>query len=151
MKYSEKISNRLNDLLIRTNDAEKGYKLAEEKVDNMSIKTFFNEKAQQRNIFGTELKNEIISFGQMPDESGSFRGDIHRTWMNLTTAFFSNDTERILEEVERGEKSSLAEYNEILNDTDTVLSPSTENLLMKQRKAIQSSLNVANRFEELVS
>lgn len=37
MKYSEKITNKLNDLLTKTYDAGKGFKLAQEKVDNLTI------------------------------------------------------------------------------------------------------------------
>ncbi|MGB3151744.1 MAG: PA2169 family four-helix-bundle protein [Maribacter sp.] len=151
MKYSEKISNKLNDLLTRTYDAEKGYKLAQEKVDNPSIKNFLGEKVQQRYDFGHELKKEITNFGQLPEKGGSLKGDIHRTWMNLTSALSSDDTERILEEVERGEKASIEEYNEILNDSSIVLAPSTENLLMKQKNAIQTALKNATMYEELVS
>lgn len=151
MKYSEKISNKLNDLLTRTYDAEKGYKLAQEKVENPSIKKFLGDKVQQRYNFGHELKKEIMSFGQLPDKGGSLKGDIHRTWMNLTATISSDETERILEEVERGEKASIEEYNDILNDSDMVLAPSTENVLRKQRNAIEESLNMVNKFEELVS
>ncbi|MFS4466730.1 ferritin-like domain-containing protein [Maribacter sp. 2210JD10-5] len=151
MKYSEKISNRLNDLLTRTYDAEKGYKLAQDKVDNPSIKKFLGDKVQQRYNFGHELKNEISSFGQLPDKGGSFKGDVHRTWMNLTATLSSDETEKILEEVERGEKASLEEYNEILNDSDIVLAPSTENMLRKHRNAIQAALNTNKMYDELVS
>jgi uncharacterized protein (TIGR02284 family) len=151
MKYTEKVSNRLNDLLTRTYDAEKGYKLAQDKIDNPSIKKFLNERVQQRYNFGHELKDEISNFGQLPEKGGSIKGDLHRTWMNLTATLSGNETERILEEVERGEKASLEEYNDILNDSDVVLPPSTENLLMKQRNAIASALNVSKRYEELVS
>ena len=151
MKYSEKISNRLNDLLTRTYDAEKGYKLAQEKVDNTSVKKFLGDKIQQRYNFGHELKNEITNFGELPEKGGSLKGDIHRTWMNLTSTISSDDTEKILEEVERGEKASLEEYNEILNDDDMVLAPSTENLLVKQRNAIKEALNNAKMYEEMVS
>jgi hypothetical protein len=52
MKYSEKITNRLNELLARTYDAEKGYKLAQEKVNNISVKKFLSDKVQQRYNFG---------------------------------------------------------------------------------------------------
>ena len=151
MKYTEKVSNRLNDLLTRTYDAEKGYKLAQDKIDNPSIKKFLNERVQQRYNFGHELKDEISNFGQLPEKGGSIKGDLHRTWMNLTATLSGNETERILEEVERGEKASLEEYNDILNDSDVVLPPSTENLLTKQRNAIESALNVSKRYEELVS
>jgi len=151
MKYTEKVSNRLNDLLTRTYDAEKGYKLAQEKIDNPSIKTFLNERVQQRYNFGHELKDEIANFGELPEKGGSIKGDLHRTWMNLTATLTGNETERILEEVERGEKASLEEYNDILKDDDMILPPSTENLLIKQRNAIKAALNINKRYEELVS
>jgi len=151
MKYSEKISNRLNDLLTRTYDAEKGYKLAQDKVDNPAVKKFLADKVQQRYNFGHELKNEIQAFGELPEKSGSIKGDLHRTWMNFTTTFTSDDTERILEEVERGEKASLEEYNEILKDDEIVLAPSTENMLKKHRNEIKEALENAKLYEEAVS
>ena len=125
MKYSEKISNRLNDLLTRTYDAEKGYTLAKENVENPSIKKFLEDKVQQRYNFGHELKEEIKNFGELPEKGGSIKGDLHRSWMNLTTALSSNNEERILEEVERGEKASIEEYDDLLNDSAIVFAPST--------------------------
>jgi uncharacterized protein (TIGR02284 family) len=151
MKYSEKITKRLNDLLARTYDAEKGYKLAQDKTDNISVKKFLSDKVQQRYNFGHELKEEIKNFGELPEKGGSVKGDLHRTWMNLSTALSSNNTEQILEEVERGEKASLEEYNDILNDTDMVLAPSTENLLKKHRNEIKDALNNAKVYEKAVS
>lgn len=151
MKYSEKISNKLNDLLERIYDAEKGYKLAQEKVDNPSVKQFLADKVQQRYNFGHELKSEITQFGQLPEKDGSFKGDLHRTWMKLTSTLSSDDTQRMLEEVERGEKASLEQYNEILSDSDMVLPPSTESILMRQRNEIEAALNKAKVFEEAVS
>ncbi|WP_419213653.1 ferritin-like domain-containing protein [Maribacter sp. X9] len=151
MKYSEKITNILNDLLTRTYDAEKGYKLAQEKVDNITVKKFLSDKVQQRYNFGNELKDEIKNFGELPEKGGSLKGDVHRTWMNLTTSLSNNDTERILEEVERGEKASIDEYNEILKENDIALVPSTHKLLMKQRDEIKNALNNAKIFEASLS
>jgi len=70
MKYSERISNRLNDLLTRTYDAEKGYKLVQEKVYNSNIKKFLSDKIQQRYRFGHELKAEIQNFGKLLEKGG---------------------------------------------------------------------------------
>ena len=151
MKYSEKISNRLNQLLEKTYDAEKGFKTAAEKVDNSSAKEFLNNKAQQRYNFGHELKSEIMQYGQLPDKGGSIKGNVHRAWMNLKTAFSSNTLETIMEEVKRGEEASLEEYNDILNDNEMTLPPSTENLLIKQRNAIQAAINTATVYEEVAS
>lgn len=151
MKYSEKVSNKLNELLQKTYDAEKGYKLAQEKVENPSVKQFLSDKVKQRYTFGHELKSEIAEFGQLPEKGGSIKGDLHRTWMNITSTITGNEDERILEEVERGEKASLKEYEEILNNSDFTLPISTQNLLVRQRDAIRTALNTAKFFEESVS
>ena len=151
MKYSEKITNKLNDLLARTYDAEKGYKLAQEKVDNPTINSFLGDKVKQRYNFGLELKEEIKNFGASPEKDGSIKGDVHRTWMNLTSALSNNNEERILEEVERGEKASIEEYNDILEENDIAMVPSTHKLLMKQRDEIKNALNNAKIFEASVS
>ncbi|MBC2838638.1 PA2169 family four-helix-bundle protein [Robiginitalea sp. SC105] len=151
MKYTEKISNQLNDLLEKTYDAEKGYKLAADKVEVPAVKQFLNDKVKQRNMFGHELKAEIREFGELPDKGGSVKGDLHRTWMNLTSTLTGNETERILEEVERGEKATLERYDEILGNKENVLPPSTEQLLRNQRNAIQAALNTSKMYEQVVS
>lgn len=149
MKYSEKISNRLNNLLEKTYDAEKGFKLVQNKIDNTTTKKFLNDRAEQRAEFAHELKKEILQYGELPENTGSVKGDIHRAWMDLKAAVSSNESEKLLQEVERGEKASLEEYNEIINDNDMVLPPSTESMLMRQRDAIKSSLTVANIHEHM--
>jgi len=87
----------------------------------------------------------------LPEKSGTIKGDLHRTWMNLTATLSSNEEERILDEVERGEQSFIEEYDDILNDKDMVLAPSTENLLIAQRNSVQSALNTAKVYQEMVS
>ncbi|WP_088340351.1 ferritin-like domain-containing protein [Robiginitalea sediminis] len=151
MTYSEKISNQLNDLLTKTIDAEKGFSVASEKVDAPEVKAFLRDKVKQRNAFGHELKSEIREFGKLPEKDGSLKGDLHRSWMKLSGALSTNQTERILEEVERGEKASLENYNEILTNTDMTLPPSTKKMLERQRDSIQASLNTARMYETLAS
>ena len=149
MKYSEKISNRLNDLLEKTYDAEKGFKLAQDKIDNVTTKKFLNDRAEQRAVFGHELKKEILQYGELPNKEVSISGNLHRAWMDLRSAISSNENEKLLEEIERGERASLEEYNEIIKDKDMVLPPSTESMLMRQRDAIESSLTVANIHQHM--
>ncbi|MFN4762345.1 ferritin-like domain-containing protein [Gillisia sp. Q332] len=145
MNYAKKISNKLNDLLEKNYDAEKGYKFASENVKNPSLKSFFSERAKERNNFGHELKSEISTLGEKPDKGSSLKGDIHRTWMNLKTTFSSDKEEALLEEAVRGEKAAVEEYNEVLEDEN--IPPSTANLLMKQRNAITAALDKVKRLE----
>jgi uncharacterized protein (TIGR02284 family) len=129
MKYSEEISNKLNDLLEKNYDTEKAYKYAGENVKNVKLKSFFNERAQERYDFGHELKSEIRNFGETPDKGTSFTGDVQRSWMNLKTSLSSDKEESVLEEMVRGEKAAVEEYNDVLEDNN--IPASTKNILMK--------------------
>ncbi|MEB8327908.1 PA2169 family four-helix-bundle protein [Flavobacteriaceae bacterium KMM 6897] len=150
MKYSEKISNRLNNLLEKTYDAEKGLKLAQDKIDNSTTIKYLNDRAEQKAEFGHELKKEILQFGELPENDGTLKGGIHRVWMDLRTMVASDENENLLEEVERGDKASLEEYNEILKDAETVSPPSTQSMLVHQRDVIESSLTEAKIHEQMV-
>jgi uncharacterized protein (TIGR02284 family) len=149
MKYSEKISNKLNELLVKNYDAEKGYINAIENVDSDRLKMYFKRRASERSEFAKELRTEILQYGQIPEESGSFKGVMHRNWMTLKSTFSSNNEEAILEEAIRGEEASLEEYNELIKERN--LPPSIDKLLIKHRDAIQSAINSEKVHEELVS
>lgn len=145
--YTEKIGNKLNDLLEKTYDAEKGFKKAAENVDNIPLKNYFQRKAQERYDFGHELKTEIKEYGQKIDKGDSLSSKAHRSWMDIK-AFLSKDNEEaMLEEAIRGEKSALDEYEDVLNET--ALPPSTESLLLKQKGKIRAGLSTIKSLEDL--
>ncbi len=145
MSYSEDVAKKLNELLEKNYDAEKGYKFAAEKVKNPQLQSFFNERAKERYDFGHELKSEIRNFGEAPEKGSSFAGDAHRTWMNLKTSLSSDKEEAVLEEAIRGEKAAVEEYNEVLKDSS--LPASTGNILTKHRDSITASLNKVKSLE----
>ena len=149
MKYSENMTKKLNDLLTKNYDTEAGFNLAAEKVDNRELKDFFIMKAQKRNEFGHQIKNEIRTYGEDPDKGTSIKGDAHRGWMNLKTAFSNNNEEAILEEIIKGEKKAIDEYNDILKEEN--IPSTTHNVLEMQRNNIQTTLQEVKRFESIVS
>ncbi|GAA0715357.1 ferritin-like domain-containing protein [Aquimarina litoralis] len=145
--YSEKVGSKLNDLLEKTYDAEKGFKKAAENVKHSSLKNYFNQKAQERYEFGHELKSEIKSFGQEVDKGGSITGNLHRTWMDVKSLVSGNNEESMLEEAIRGEKASVEEYEDVL--AETTLPPSTQTILAKQKQKIELGLSNIKRLEDL--
>ncbi|MAO07740.1 MAG: hypothetical protein CL596_03415 [Alteromonas sp.] len=149
MSYTEEMSKKLNELLEKNYDAEKGYQKAAEVVDNSSLQKFFEDQAANRYDFGHELKKEIKGYGEAPDKGGSAAGAAHRTWMDIKSTFTSNDEEAILAEVQRGEKQALEEYDEIIHDT--TLPPTTQKILKKQRDSVQNAVRSAQNFEAFVS
>ncbi|MFD2565122.1 ferritin-like domain-containing protein [Aquimarina rubra] len=145
--YSEQVGNKLNDLLEKTYDAEKGFKKAAENVKHSSLKNYFNQKAQERYDFGHELKNEIKAFGQDVDKGGSMTGSAHRAWMDVKSFLSSDNEESMLEEAIRGEKASVEEYNDVLSETS--LPTSTQSILAKQKQTIENGLSTIKRLEDL--
>lgn len=150
MKYTEKMSKKLNALLEKNYDAERGYRNAADDVDNERLKEFFLDRAAQREVFAKELRMEILSFGEVPKDSGSATGTAHRAWMDLKSFFSSNNEESILEECVRGDNAAIEEYNEVLSEQAT-LPPTTVTLLTKQRNEIQASINNVKYYEDIVS
>ena len=149
MKYTEEISKKLNELLIKNYDAEKGYLNAVDNVENERLKMFFKRRASERSTFAKELRTEILRYGEIPEDSGSFKGTMHRNWMSLKSTFSPNNEDAILEEAIRGEEASLKEYDNLINEKN--LPPSIDELILRHRNAIQAAINTEKVHEELVS
>ncbi|WNH08299.1 ferritin-like domain-containing protein [Thalassobellus suaedae] len=148
MKYTEEISNKLNKLLIKNYDAEKGYLNAIDHVDDERLQMFFKRRVSERSEFAKELRTEILRYGEIPEDSGAFKDVLHRNWASLKTLLTSNNEEAILNEAIRGEEAGLEEYNEILKDRN--LPPTIDSLLLKHKSAIQASINTEKSYKELV-
>ena len=145
--YTDKLGNKLNDLLEKNYDAEKGFTKAAENAKHVDLKAYFTNKAKERYDFGHQLKSELKRIGQEPDKGGSVTGAAHRTWMEVKSWFSVDDDEAMLEEAIRGEKASVDEYQEVLNDT--ALQGTTKELLEIQKHTIEHSLANIRRLEDL--
>jgi len=145
--YTDTVGTKLNLLLEKNYDAEKGYKNAAENIENSELKKFFTQRAAERKVFVEELKLEIVSINQEYDKNGSLLGDIHRAWMDLKAALSSNNDEAILEEAIRGEKASIEEYNAVLSEI--TLPKSTKSILETQKTKLEVSLASVKVFEYL--
>lgn len=145
--YTEEVGEKLNELLEKTYDAEKGFEKAAENTEHQQLKALFHSKAQQRYDFGHELKSEIKSFGQEIEKGDSLTGKAHRAWMDVKALFSFDDAESMLEEAIRGEKAALEEYEEVLKDTSL---PSTTSIVLKnQKQAIENGLSNIKMLEDL--
>lgn len=145
--YTDKLGNKLNDLLEKTYDAEKGFKKAAENAKHSGLKSYFNKKAQERYDFGHQLKSEIVNFGETPDKGGSVTGAAHRTWMEVKSWFSADDDESMLEEAIRGEKASVEEYRDVLSET--ALPARTKDILQTQKTTIEQGLTNIKRLEDI--
>ena len=149
MKYTEKISKQLNELLIKNYDAEKGYLNAANSVNSERLKVFFNKCATERSTFAKDLRTEILKYGEEPSATGSFKGIAHRNWISLKSLFSTNNEEVILEEALKGENASLDAYNDLIKSEN--LPSNIEALLLKQKNAIKDTIEAERVHEEMVS
>ena len=145
--YREEIGNKLNVLLEKNYEAEKGFKKAAEHTDNKFLKGYFERKSKEKYVFGHELKTEIISYGQDVEKKDSITAKAHRTWIDVKVLFSSDSEEAILEETVRGEKFAIKEYAEVLEEL--TLPPSTAVILKKQKSAIELGLTNMKTLEDL--
>jgi uncharacterized protein (TIGR02284 family) len=146
--YTQEVGEKLNGLLEKTYDAEKGYKKAAENTNKKVLKDFFTNKSKQRYDFGYQLKNEIASYGQKIEEGGSVTAATHRAWMDVK-AFLTNDNEEsMLEEALRGEKASIEEYRNVL--AETTLPKSTATILTQQLNQIELDLAKEKVMENIM-
>lgn len=145
--YTENVSEKLNDLLEKTYDAEKGFKTAAENVKNKALQNYFTQKSKERYDFGHELKAEIKVLGENVDKGGSLTGSAHRTWMDIKAFITIDNEETMLEEAIRGEKAAIDEYEEVIKNES--IPQSTRTVLLAQKNQIESGLNKIKTLEEL--
>jgi len=144
---NSELVDQLEEILQKNRDAEKGYAKAAENADSASLQSFFNRKSNQRREFNNALKRELVVSYEKVDDSGSFTGTIHRTWMDIKSFFSGNSDESMLEEAIRGDKAAVKEYEEILEDT---LLPSNIAVLIRdQHLRINTDLQTVKSLEDL--
>ncbi|WP_179345918.1 ferritin-like domain-containing protein [Winogradskyella ursingii] len=146
--YNEKTEEKLNDLIEKAYDAHKGFKKVAEHVDSSSLKSFFNGKARERSNHINELTSVLRKKGMdVTDGDGSFKGSLHRAWID-TKAFFSiDDDESMLEEVRNGEKAAIEDYEDVIENCQ--LDNPVRDILVKHKNEIQASYNKADYLEDI--
>ncbi|WP_289036948.1 PA2169 family four-helix-bundle protein [Zobellia russellii] len=146
--YTEEVQTKLNNILEKTYDAEKGFKKAAEHAKSTDLKTFFKRKADERYNFGHDLKSEIVRYGQDFEKGGSATGAMHRGWMDVKAWFSADNDESMLEEAITGEKAAVEEYKAVLNEVS--LPTTTTTLLTQQMNKISTDLNSIKRLEDVL-
>ncbi|WP_378187482.1 PA2169 family four-helix-bundle protein [Aquimarina sp. W85] len=149
MTTTKNIIEVINNLIEKNYDANKGYLKAAEKVDATNLAIYFKENASNRLEFAEMLKNELHTYAEHDKikSDGSTTGTLHRTWMDIKSAFSSDNDEQILEECIRGDKASLAEYEEAL-ETYAELPPRFKRLIQEQITTVRTTLNRIKSLED---
>ena len=133
----------LNHLIETCKDAERGFRHVAEHAKDPVMKSLFLDIASQRAGFAADLLPFAQRLGGADAHDGTAGGALHRTWIDLRSAIFRNDSTAILFEAERGESFSRGVYKEAL---DGLLPPTARELVENQFTELQKT---ADRLKQL--
>ena len=139
------VKSELKDVLTRVVDSIDGYEASAKDAQQGRFKTMFEEKAQERRQFATEIRNHLSTLGEQVDEDGSLLAGAHRAFVDLKNAVTGGSDQAVLQEVERGESTLLKEYDDALGD----IPPADQaySLLQRQRESVNQTLTQIKTYE----
>ena len=114
-----KTIEKLQDLVRINQDSAKGFKDAAEVVSNEQLKRLFSDMSTRRSENAAALMGYVENNGEDTEDAaeGSWRGQLHRWWMELRGKLSGGDAYAVLAEAERGEDQIKAMYEEVLKET----------------------------------
>ncbi len=139
METNEKAIEVLNDLIEINNDRITGYeKAVEEAEDNdTELISVFNKMADQSRRLKNELSTQVTSLGGEVAEGTTGLGKIYRVWMDIKTAFQSDDSQAALDNCEFGEDAAQKAYKEALDEEN--VAPAIRDLITTQKADLKKS------------
>lgn len=145
---TDKIVDRLDQVLVRSFDSIKGYKFAAGEVDSLSLKAFFNDQIADRNKFARELSEIIKGYGGEPSTEGSFKGQAHRMWMDVKSIVSDGSDESILQECIRGEEKASEDYDDLLK-MELPIDTRIRTLITEHKMQINQAIQRLNALERV--
>lgn len=111
---NDDVISTLNDLIETCKDGQDGFRQCAENLPNSPYRSFFETGARRCAQAMGELQAEVRRLGGDPEKTGSVSAAVHRGWINLKTAFTSNDEKAVINECERGEDVAMQSYKNAL-------------------------------------
>jgi uncharacterized protein (TIGR02284 family) len=106
----------LNTLTATLIDSVNGYRDAAENSENSRFQQIFRERADERSKCVDDLRSCVRGLGGDPEDSGSFMGKTHQSFLDLKAAVTGHDEQSVINEVERGEDYLKEKFQTALDD-----------------------------------
>lgn len=151
MKLSEKVINKINNLLILNYEVEKMYSDASGLVDDDRLKAFFRERAFERNESARALRKQIIKLGFEPvsfERLNRLSNRYYMIWKTIRPLLKEGNVPELLDEVCGVKQWSMDNYNSLLQEINLPLSLCK--LLGSQRDRLQSNMHTIKAREALM-
>lgn len=137
MDYS-RIRLALQDLIIRLQDAEKGYLEIARATSNEALKLWMEKYAAERHEFHTQLEFEAGNYGKDPEVRTSFLGTLHRMFIDFKLNVVDDSLPSVINEIERGSSTLLKDYDKTL---EIDLTSDLRILLQAQKQKISEQID----------
>jgi uncharacterized protein (TIGR02284 family) len=141
----EKIKNALQDLIIRLQDAEEGYREIIKADISFLIKTKLENYANERHQMHREIEKHLKALGETPEVRTSFLGDMHRKFISLKLDYVDDNIPSIINEIERGSRVLISDYTSVL---ELQLPTNIMGLLSLQKSKIENELDEFLKMKE---
>lgn len=135
------IIRALNTCIETCLDGEKGFAIAAADVRSPRLKETFLSASRERASFVLELQKLVAALGRLPENEGTTRGALHRSWIATMRVAIGRNDALYVEECIRGERAALRDYEVALRRAHIeTLPPHIATTLRKQYLAIKTSL-----------
>lgn len=144
----DKIKDALQDLIIRLQDAEKGYSEIEKATSNRVLKRWLKRYAKERHNMHMVLEKEVAILGGDAEVKTSLLGDLHRMFIDIkiNSTSAQNEFDAVVTEIERGANVLINDYDRVLEDVD--FPSNIRSVLTSQRALIENELNTLVNLKE---
>lgn len=138
---------KLNGLLSKNYDSERGYREALAYSSQLQLKDFLKQQSFLHARFATEINAHLHSLNSRQENPISVLGSLHRAWINFGSSLNKASDQFILEECLRGENICIREYEEKLKNTSFL--PMISLLLKGQLEALRKNIDGIKNLEDL--
>lgn len=142
----KKMKEALKDLIIRLEDAHKGYIEVKNGISNMQLMKWMDQYAYERKKFQNELEECLHQLGESGEIKTSFLGDLHRMFIAFKLNNITEDPEAVMNEIKRGATHLIKDYNKVLDEVKFPVDIETK--LKLQRNLIKDELKSLLKLKE---
>lgn len=114
---TKEAAEQLNHLIIIANDGKIGYAQAADNVNSSMLKSMFVRLSSERAEFAEQLTRLVAAGGAEPEHGSGPVGTLHRVWIDIKTAFVTDDNHSVLKECIKGDQAAEAAYETALKET----------------------------------
>lgn len=146
MNNEQQIS-ALQDLIIRLQDAEKGYLEIKKATQERDVMSNMQRRADERHKMHRKLETHVRALGSSAEVKSSVLGDMHRAFIDVKINHFADSYEGISAEIQRGANVLIDDYNKVFEDV--ILDRDVRDTLVRQQNLIKSEIEELPKLQEM--